>query len=222
MDEALRALANEYGYDAIQKRLRVLAAEDLETTRCKVVQLESFLEESVVQTVPVAQPAPAPAPAPTPEIKTVVVSARAAEPKQESALEVNALEPTRVIKKVVKKSQIRAAPVPSPEPVATLAPAPTPAQEPLQDTLKVSDEVKPKFRDPKEVKAWQKAEEEKKKQELRSRGIKTKDVLTRDNLAKWLSEGYTYARIAREEGGCSEQLVSQIARGYGLSSAKSR
>jgi hypothetical protein len=222
MDEALRALANEYGYDAIQKRLRVLAAEDLETTRCKVVQLESFLEESVVQTVPVVQPAPAPAPAPTPEIKTVVVSARAAEPKQESALEVNALEPARVIKKVVKKSQIRAAPVPSPEPIATLTPTPAPTPEPLQDTLKVSDEVKPKFRDPKEVKAWQKAEEEKKKQELRSRGIKTKDVLTRDNLAKWLSEGYTYARIAREEGGCTEQLVSQISRGYGLSSVKGR
>ena len=222
MDEALRALANEYGYDAIQKRLRVLAAEDLETTRCKVVQLESFLEESVVQTVPVVQPAPAPAPAPTPEIKTVFVSARAAEPKQESALEVNALEPARVIKKVVKKSQIRAVAAPAPEPVPVATLAPTPTQEPLQDTLKVSDEVKPKFRDPKEVKAWQKAEEEKKKQDLRSRGIKTKDVLTRDNLAKWLSEGYTYARIAREEGGCSEQLVSQISRGYGLSSVKGR
>jgi hypothetical protein len=218
MDEALRTLANEYGYDAIQKRLRVLATEDLEVARCKVVQLESFLED--------VEPA---APAPQPEMKTITVSAKAAEPTQESALEVatpQEQQPQRIVRKIVKKSQIKPPPSPTSQPTNTLTVLVEKDPEIKQIIVEVEQSVQTqqpsKFRDPKEVKAWQRAEEEKKKAELRSKGLRSKDILTRDNLAKWLSEGYTYARIAREEGGCTEQLVSQIARGYGLASSKGR
>lgn len=221
MDEALRTLANEYGYDAIQKRLRVLATEDLEVARCKVVQLESFLED--------AESAPAPAPAPQPEMKTITVSAKAAEPTQESALEVATPQEQpaqRIVRKIVKKSQIKPPPSPTSQPTNTLTVLVEKDPEIKQIIVEVDQSVQSqqpsKFRDPKEVKAWQRAEEEKKKAELRSKGLRSKDILTRDNLAKWLSDGYTYARIAREEGGCTEQLVSQIARGYGLTSSKGR
>lgn len=70
-----------------------------------------------------------------------------------------------------------------------------------------------KFRDPKEVKAWQREQEEKKKLENEAKGINGKDLLTKENLQKWyVDEGKPFAYIAREFIGCKDSEVASAAK----------
>lgn len=64
----------------------------------------------------------------------------------------------------------------------------------------------------------QKAEVLKKKKELEAKGIKPESLLTKENLTKWLEEGMSYQRIAREHVGVSENEVSAVAKTFGLQS----
>ena len=60
------------------------------------------------------------------------------------------------------------------------------------------------------------------KLKLKQEGKKLNDILTKDNLKKWLvDEGRSYSYIAREYAGCTNQMVSDIAKGFGLKSSKS-
>ena len=43
-------------------------------------------------------------------------------------------------------------------------------------------------------------------------------LLTKENMEKWLNSGMSYQRIAREEVGLSEKIVSSKAKEYGLTS----
>lgn len=73
------------------------------------------------------------------------------------------------------------------------------------------------YRDPKEMKQWQKEQEEKKRKENEIKGINSKDLLTKENLKKWLEEeGLTYSYIAREYVGCKDIEVSAIAKLLGI------
>jgi hypothetical protein len=73
------------------------------------------------------------------------------------------------------------------------------------------------YRDPKEMKQWQKEQEEKKRKENEIKGINSKDLLTKENLKKWLEEeGQTYSYIAREYVGCKDIEVSAIAKLLGI------
>jgi hypothetical protein len=58
----------------------------------------------------------------------------------------------------------------------------------------------------------------KKHDELVSQGIKPSSLLTKENLTKWLGEGKSYQRIAREHVGLNETIISHTASRYGLSS----
>ncbi len=58
----------------------------------------------------------------------------------------------------------------------------------------------------------------KKHDELVSQGIKPSSLLTKENLARWLGEGKSYQRIAREHVGLNETIISHTASRYGLSS----
>jgi predicted nucleic acid-binding protein len=78
-----------------------------------------------------------------------------------------------------------------------------------------------KYRDPKEMKAWQKGQEEKKRAENLAKGINPKDLLTKENLQKWYGEeGRTFSYIAREYVGCKDSEVSQAVKQYDIKSSR--
>jgi len=94
-------------------------------------------------------------------------------------------------------------------------------QDDQEEEEELAPEPKPsKFRSPKEVRNWQKENEEKKYAELMSQGIVPESLLTQENLKKWLEkEDRTYAYIARELVGVSEGVVSSTAQKFGLKSS---
>lgn len=62
----------------------------------------------------------------------------------------------------------------------------------------------------------------KKRKELKEKGIDPTSLLTKENMEKWLGAGMSYNRIAREEVGLSEGIVSSKAKEYGLMSVVGR
>ena len=75
------------------------------------------------------------------------------------------------------------------------------------------------FRDPKEVKEFQKTAEEAKRKENDIAGIQIFQILTKENLKKWVEdEGRTYAWVAREKAGCADTQVAATAQMMGIKS----
>ena len=68
----------------------------------------------------------------------------------------------------------------------------------------------------------QKEAVEKKRKELEAQGIKPESLLTKENLEKWIGQGMSYQRIAREFVGIKENDVSAIAKAFGLQSNTSK
>ena len=58
----------------------------------------------------------------------------------------------------------------------------------------------------------------KKYNELVEKGIKPESLLTKDNMTKWLNEGMSYMRIAREQVGLPDTQISAMAKQFGLQS----
>jgi tRNA/tmRNA/rRNA uracil-C5-methylase (TrmA/RlmC/RlmD family) len=78
-----------------------------------------------------------------------------------------------------------------------------------------------KFRDPKEMKEWQRGQEELKKKENESKGIKKETLLTKENLRKWIEEeGRTFSYISREYVGCKDSEVSAAAKLFGIDTTR--
>ena len=78
-----------------------------------------------------------------------------------------------------------------------------------------------KFRDPKEMKEWQRGQEELKKKENESKGIKKETLLTKGNLKKWIEEeGRTFSYISREYVGCKDSEVSAAAKLFGIDTTR--
>lgn len=67
-------------------------------------------------------------------------------------------------------------------------------------------------------KAKHKEEVAKKYKELQEKGIRPEDLLTKENLTLWLSQGMSYMRIAREITGVAETQIAAIAKNFGLQS----
>jgi hypothetical protein len=79
------------------------------------------------------------------------------------------------------------------------------------------------FRDPKEMKAYQKEAEEVKRKENETAGVQLFQILTKDNLKQWVEvEGRTYAWVAREKAGCAETQVAATAQMMGIKSTISK
>lgn len=68
------------------------------------------------------------------------------------------------------------------------------------------------------TKAKHKEEVLKKHKELTEKGIRPESLLTKENLTKWLGDGMSYMRIARECTGVSENEIAAIAKTFGLQS----
>ena len=77
--------------------------------------------------------------------------------------------------------------------------------------------------DPKDIKKWQKEQEDKKKRELDAQGINPASLLTKENLQKWIvDEKKTFAAVARDYVGLPDSMVSSAAKSYGIQSETSK
>jgi hypothetical protein len=101
---------------------------------------------------------------------------------------------------------------------------PMPA-DPTVKHISLGGEAKPKVTKStvvvKHQKQQHREEVEKKRQELTAKGIKPESLLTEDNLRKWLGQGYSYQKIAKETG-VHEVQVSNTCKTFGLQSSISR
>ena len=110
---------------------------------------------------------------------------------------------------------------------------PVKEENPVVPVITVAEVVKPtavvtkfieeitKFRDPKEMKEWQRSQEELKKKENESKGIKKETLLTKENLKKWIEEeGRTFSYISREYVGCKDSEVSAAAKLFGIDTTR--
>jgi len=116
-------------------------------------------------------------------------------------------EPVKKAKQIKKKQKSESEIQPEPE---------------VKDVL-VSIPEKSQFRDPKEVREFQKAAEEAKRKENEAAGIQVVQILTKENLKKWIEEeGRTYAWVAREKAGCADTQVAAQAQMMGITSKITR
>jgi len=93
----------------------------------------------------------------------------------------------------------------------------------LKDVIVTVSEKANNFRDPKEMKEFQKNAVEAKRKENEAAGLSPSDFLTKENLRLWIEEeGKTYAWVAREKAGCPETQVAAQAQMMGLKSRISK
>lgn len=159
---------------------------------------------------------------PTPAISNAVVANQA--PVQEISPPAETKKPR---KQRSKKTIVVTAPA---EPVSNLV-FPMVSEDtvvPLQDETPEIKEVvlvppTNGFRDPKDVKEYQRKAEETKKKENDALGIQVHSVLTKENLKQWVeNEGHTYAWVAREKAGCPDTQVAATAQMMGIKSKISK
>lgn len=132
-------------------------------------------------------------------------------------------QPTVAIKKQKKVKKVKVVDIPKVTETKVTEPKVT---EPT-NTLVLNEEIKevvvtnttPAYRDPKEIKEFQKTEEEKKRKENEGLGIELSQILTKENLKQWIEiEGHTYAWVAREKAGCKESQIAATAQMMGIKS----
>jgi len=128
-----------------------------------------------------------------------------------------------VKKRPYKKKSAKAVPVAAPvttqiEELVTVSDAPE-----IKDVLVVAPPERSGYRDPKEVKAFQKASEDERFKLNQIAGIQLSQILTKENLKQWIEvEGRTYAWVAREKAGCPDTQVAATAQMMGVKSAISK
>jgi hypothetical protein len=139
-------------------------------------------------------------------------------PQLESQVHVKADSPPKKRKYTKKSDKVGVV-------EAVINPSPSaPTTEPeIKDVLVTSPVIDRQYRDPKEIKAFQKAAEESKNNENKAAGYQVSDILTKDNLEKWIEqECRTYAWVAREKAGCPETQVAATAKMMGIKSKISK
>ena len=98
-----------------------------------------------------------------------------------------------------------------------------PAEDIIQATEPVQAHTESGLTDPKDIKKWQKEQEDKKKRELDGLGINPASLLTKENLQKWIvEEKKTFAAVARDHVGLPDSMVSSAAKSYGIQSETSK
>ena len=140
-----------------------------------------------------------------PTITTIVSQPIAAVKKQKKVKKVKVVDQPKVAEPKVTEPKIE-------EPTNTLV---------LEEEIKevVVTNPTPTYRDPKEIKEYQKTEEEKKRKENEEAGIELSQILTKENLKQWIEiEGHTYAWVAREKAGCKESQIAATAQMMGIKS----
>ena len=137
-------------------------------------------------------------------------------------------QPIAAVKKQKKVKKVKVVDQPKvAEPKVTEPKVAKPKVDEPTNTLVLNEEIKevvvtnttPTYRDPKEMKEFQKTEEEKKRKENEEAGIELSQELTKENLKQWIEiEGHTYAWVAREKAGCKESQIAATAQMMGIKS----
>jgi hypothetical protein len=185
--------------DTLKANLRFLIAstssEDVYNTLTQIFKEDyAFLQKLYGKELPkkvtavVEAPSVIPAgfPAPVVIVAPSPVEAVAA-PVQEEAPKIRADTKVRIVKKPTAVTDLPAsaasasAAAPSGASPAPSAASPAPSAVPLVHT-------ESGFRDPKDIKKWQKEQEDAKAAELRAAGISPASLLTEANMRKWVHE----------------------------------
>jgi len=124
------------------------------------------------------------------------------------------------LKKKIKKTRVKS-------PVATSEVKETQDVQLSLENVEMKDVIvtvnEKVYRDPKEMKEFQKNAVEARKKENEAAGLTPADFLTKDNLKQWIEdEGKTYAWVAREKAGCPETQVAATAQMMGIKSKISK
>jgi hypothetical protein len=127
----------------------------------------------------------------------------------------------KVIKKVSAESVLPTVKV---EDVAVVPPSSEVVVEDNESVISETKEKKEgKYRDPKEMKIWQKEQEDKKRAELAEAGINGYDLMTVENMKQWVEvEGKTYSAVARDYLGIPDNQVSAFGKKHGIQSSVSK
>jgi hypothetical protein len=94
------------------------------------------------------------------------------------------------------------------------------ASTPVENIFTAPESATQPRRTPAEIKKWQRDQEAARRSYMKANKISRTSLMTVENLRKWLEEGHTYARIAREQLGCKEEDVSKFAKEHGLQRKK--
>ena len=95
-----------------------------------------------------------------------------------------------------------------------------PEPEPKPET---QEQEKEQTQTSKDLKAWQKEQEQKKLAQLTAQGVNPETLLTVDSIKKWiLDEKRTFAYVAREYLGMPESKVADFARKHNVKSTISK
>ena len=204
-------MVSEYA-TPLRAKLRWVLAEhslkDIHTELLSIMEEEYSFLASVFSAAPAA-PVPA-APVPAAPVPAAPVPA-AAQPATQSIEEISTGLPKfrsdTKIKIVKKASDVTPAP----------APAPSPAPAPAQDVANPPSQAQ--MYDPKDLKKWQKGQENAKHAQLVASGIQPESLLTVDSMRTWIqNEGRTYAYVAREHVGLPEAVVAAFAKKHAITS----
>jgi len=155
----------------------------------------AFLKKLYAPSVTVPKKVVSPAP-----LALAAAPAPVLEQEQEQEQKLRPDAKVRVVKK----------PTADATPLVAVTPAPS-ASLPTQHESGLTD--------PKDLKKWQKEQEDKKKRELDAQGINPASLLTKENLQRWIvEEKKTYAAVAREYVGLPESMVASSAKKFGIQS----
>jgi len=191
IESEIRKLVSSYGYQYVNDTLQSMMKNEY-------IYL-SKLFQTIATPVIVA-----------PTITTLVSQPIAAIKKQKKVKKVKVVDQPKVTEPKVTEPKVTEHKVT--EPTNTLV---------LNEEIKevVVTNTTPAYRDPKEMKEFQKTEEEKKRKENEGLGIELSQILTKENLKQWIEiEGHTYAWVAREKAGCKESQIAATAQMMGIKS----
>lgn len=185
----IRTLVAKYGFAAVHAELQAEMRETFDFLRQFYEPPKNNLVIPVAETIPDH--------AATPHHKPITVTVDILEPPH---LELSSEEETDMTEPVQQ-------PVPEVNKSSTLK------EVVIQAKKEMAQENGEKF-----SKAKHREEVIKKNKELLEKGIRPESLLTKENLSKWLGEGMSYMRIARECVGVHENEVAALAKTFGLQS----
>jgi len=137
-----------------------------------------------------------------------------------SSIEQRIKEEYNYLKKIFEKKMVEPKPVKETRPEIPEVVSNIPVENPVEQNDNTQPTEK-KFKDPKEMKKWQKEMEEKKRIEQEAKGIKPLELLTKENLQKWYGEeGRTFSYISREYVGCKDSEVSNAVKTFGITNTR--
>ena len=203
MDQDIYALVGKYGFKSLHSRLTEIMKSEFEYLKIQFPVQQAPPPAAALSPPPIAA-APAPSPPPPPPPPPIAAAPVAK-------------------KRPYKKKSAQADPLVVPATLQVEQPAVVSETPEIKDVLVVAPPERSGYRDPKEVKAFQKASEDERMKLNQIAGIQLSQILTKENLKQWIEvEGRTYAWVAREKAGCPDTQVAATAQMMGLKSTISR